>query len=297
MNFDILKPDKNCWMTKNYKVGRKGHKVNKIVVHHNAGNLTTEGCRKTWNARPPERPASAHYQVEADGTIGQLVKLANTAYHAGNLEANYTSIGVEHANTSNKAPWAVPQKTLDAGAHLVAALCLKFKLGEPTWGKNVFPHKYFDATACPGELAGTQQDEYIRKAKDYYRAMQGKPQKQQLSKGKKTIDELAKEVMAGRWGNDPERSRRLIAAGYAAKEVQAEVTRRMNSSRPQTLQPGDTVRLKPNSFIYGTTRRFSSWCYDPSVVFTVHSIKGDRAVIQRQGKVIGAVKPNHLQKV
>jgi hypothetical protein len=40
---------------------------------------------------------------------------------------------------------------------------------------------------------------------------------------KKTVDELAREVIRGDWGVDPERSRRLTAAGYDAKAVQARV--------------------------------------------------------------------------
>ncbi len=40
---------------------------------------------------------------------------------------------------------------------------------------------------------------------------------------KKSIDEIAREVIRGDWGVDPERTRRLTAAGYDAKVVQARV--------------------------------------------------------------------------
>lgn len=59
-----------------YSTGRFGQSISKIVIHHNAGNLTTEGCYYTWQTRP----ASAHYQVEANGTVGQLVLDSNTAW-------------------------------------------------------------------------------------------------------------------------------------------------------------------------------------------------------------------------
>lgn len=45
--------------------------------------------------------------------------------------------------------------------------------------------------------------------------------------GGKTIDELAHEVIAGDWGNDPERSARLTAAGYNAVAVQQRVNELM----------------------------------------------------------------------
>lgn len=42
---------------------------------------------------------------------------------------------------------------------------------------------------------------------------------------RKTVEELAQEVLDKKWGNDPERSKRLTEAGYDAKAVQAEVNR------------------------------------------------------------------------
>lgn len=42
---------------------------------------------------------------------------------------------------------------------------------------------------------------------------------------KKSIYEVAKEVIDGKWGNNPERKKRLEAAGYNYNSVQAEVNR------------------------------------------------------------------------
>ena len=40
---------------------------------------------------------------------------------------------------------------------------------------------------------------------------------------KKTVEELADEVLAGKWGNGIERKKRLIVAGYDYRTVQAKV--------------------------------------------------------------------------
>lgn len=42
---------------------------------------------------------------------------------------------------------------------------------------------------------------------------------------KKSVNEIAKEVIAGNWGNGDERKKRLAAAGYSYDQVQAEVNR------------------------------------------------------------------------
>ena len=45
------------------------------------------------------------------------------------------------------------------------------------------------------------------------------------SKAKKSIEEVAREVLAGKWGNNPERKEKLIKAGYVPAEVQAAVNK------------------------------------------------------------------------
>ena len=48
----------------------------------------------------------------------------------------------------------------------------------------------------------------------------------------KSIEDIANEVRAGKWGNDPERTQRLTAAGYDAKAVQAKVNEQLGIGKP-----------------------------------------------------------------
>lgn len=217
-NWETLDADVNMILNKHFNTGRNGRKIDKVILHHNAGNLTVEGCYNVWQTRQ----ASAHYQVDINGTIGQLVWDSDTAWHAGNSEANLTSIGIEHAN-NNRNPWTISDATLDAGAHLVASICKKFNLGEPQWLVNVFPHSYFSSTECPGEIAKSQKDKYMATAKKYYHEMMGTADKP--TGPAKTVSELAQEVIQGKWGNGGDRYNRLTNAGYNFDEVQKEVNR------------------------------------------------------------------------
>lgn len=65
--------------------------------------------------------------------------------------------------------------------------------------------------------------------------------------GGKSVTKIAREVISGLWGNDPERSAALTAKGYNAKEVQAEVNRILNGSA-----------AKPTTT---TTKEVTSTCY------------------------------------
>lgn len=165
-NWETLEPDVVKLLTKHFTKGRGGRSIDKIVVHYNAGDLTVGGCYSVWQSRE----ASAHYQVESSGKIGQLVWDKNTAWHCGVFVQNQRSIGIEHANKSNGT---ISDKCLDNGAHLVAALCKYYGLGRPKWLKNVFPHKYFSSTSCPGQIYGSQKTKYIETAQKYYDKMTG----------------------------------------------------------------------------------------------------------------------------
>lgn len=62
-NWDTLEADENLLMNTHYTPGRSGRNIDKIVIHHNAGNLSIACCYNLWQTRE----ASAHYQVDANG--------------------------------------------------------------------------------------------------------------------------------------------------------------------------------------------------------------------------------------
>lgn len=59
---------------------------------------------------------------------------------------------------------------------------------------------------------------------------------------KKSVDEVAKEVIRGEWGNGDERYNRLTNAGYNYNEVQAKVNELLNSNKP-TPAPTPSVDI------------------------------------------------------
>lgn len=69
------------------------------------------------------------------------------------------------------------------------------------------------------------------------------PSTQTPAQAKKTIDQLAKEVIAGKWGNGIERQTRLTNAGYNYDKVQARVNQLMGEPKETvyTVKAGDTL--------------------------------------------------------
>ena len=164
-DFENIEPDEYKYLGCNYNSGRP-QGIHGITIHHMAGNLSADDCNRVW----ANTETSAHYSIDQNGYIVQHINDGDRAWACGNAYANDTTISIEHAN-NNSNPWTVFPAAIESGAHLVAALCKAYGLGRPEWMVNVFPHSHWSSTACPGELAGSQNAEYMQRAQEWYDAM------------------------------------------------------------------------------------------------------------------------------
>ena len=58
-NWETLEPDRVKLLNKHFTPGRGGKKIDKVVIHHNAGVLSIDQIWQVWQ----DRQASAHYQI------------------------------------------------------------------------------------------------------------------------------------------------------------------------------------------------------------------------------------------
>lgn len=64
-------------------------------------------------------------------------------------------------------------------------------------------------------------------------AIDPKPIQKPQNAAQKSLDEIAKEIIAGKWGNGTERQRRLTEAGYDYAKAQAKVNEILAAKKPQ----------------------------------------------------------------
>lgn len=168
-NWDTLEPDVYRLMNKHFTQGRNGRNIDKIVIHHNAGVLSVDQIWQVWQTRE----ASAHYQVESGGRIGQLVNDWDTAWHAANTYINETSIGIEVSNSTGRPTWHITNTAVEEAAHLTAALHRGYNLGRPRSGVTVRYHREFTGTSCPYHLApgGLYHDRFWERVLYWYDQM------------------------------------------------------------------------------------------------------------------------------
>ena len=107
----------------------------------------------------------------------------------------------------------------------------------------------------------------------------------------KNVDEIAREVIAGKWGNGDDRKQKLTAAGYDASAVQNRVNEILRGGSASVPAPtptptvsvifkkGDRVKIKPGAKWYNGTS-IPEWVMnDTWIVYQDQS--GDRVVLDR----------------
>jgi hypothetical protein len=86
----------------NYRVGRPYGPLNQIIIHDTEGSYNSA---INW-FQNPNSGVSAHYVIRSsDGQITQMVREANTGYHAGNWDYNVRTVGIEHEGYMNQQGW------------------------------------------------------------------------------------------------------------------------------------------------------------------------------------------------
>ena len=131
-------------------------KIDKITIHHMAGNLSVESCAQIF--QNTSRQASSNYGVGTDGRIGLYVPENRRAWTSSNRDNDNRAVTIEVANDGGAPDWHVSDKALEATIALCADICRRNGIaklnftGDKTG--NLTMHKWFANTQCPGPYLG-----------------------------------------------------------------------------------------------------------------------------------------------
>lgn len=203
---------------------RNGKEIKKITIHHMAGNLTVEQCGNIFASS--SRQASSNYGIGTDGRIAMYVEEKNRSWCSSSSSNDYQAITIEVANCKGAPNWEVSDKAMKSLINLCVDICKRNNIKELNFtgnaNGNLTQHNYFAATACPGPYLKSKFS-YI--ATEVNKQLKKATTTTSTTTKKKTNAEIAKEVLAGKWGNGTERKNKLTAAGYNYDAVQKEVTK------------------------------------------------------------------------
>lgn len=212
----------------NYTQGRSGRKIEAITIHHMAGKLTARQCGSIFQT--VGRNGSSHYGIGYEGEIACYVEEKNTAWTNSNWDSNCKSVTIETANNINGGNWAVSDKSLNSLIKLVADIGKRNNLGTLIKGKNVTWHSMFANTTCPGKYLLSKMDYIIAEANKI----------NSTPTPTKSVEELAREVIAGKYGNGEDR-KKALGSRYA--EVQARVNEILAGNKPAPTPTIDILTL------------------------------------------------------
>lgn len=239
------------------------------MFYYSAGGEGEKACKAIFNVLAPITPGTSE-NIRANADLYEVrVPSAPTAY-----------IECEFHDTEEGAKWIVENTTL-IGETIAHGICNYFGISFVSETKPASSEKsdelyrvrksWADAASQIGAFAIL--DNAIRACKEGYSVFDSKGNvvypKSEPVETKKSVDELASEVLAGEWGNGSDRRNRLEAAGYDYDAVQNRVNEILNGSK-SSLKSIDEVAREVIRGDWGNgserTQRLTQAGYDASAV-------------------------------
>ena len=241
------------------KTSPRDHAIDTITIHCMAGNLTIETCANVF--APSSRQASSNYGVGSDGRIGCYVDEADRSWCSSNKANDMRAITIEVANDGGAdTGWHVSGVAMSSLIKLVADVCKRNNIKKLIWsdskddrinhrnGCNMTVHRDFKNKDCPGAYLMSQMPYIADEVNKLLGASGGSSVSGVVPSNPtpvKSLDEVAKEVINGKWGNGSERKERLEASGYVYSAVQEKVNELLGSSSKPAPAPKPAPAHQP----------------------------------------------------
>lgn len=243
-----------------------------VTFHHNGGvGASHQDVLNTWKTRA----ASAHFDVDVNGHIAQYVRYDEYAWGVGNESGNESTISIEMADVSGDPNWEVAGVTMNEACRLAAWLFVHV-IGAPPSASNIFMHKHWTSTDCPGPFIEHNFNNIILEVQKQYDIFRGTVPRPPVDT-RKSVAQIATEVRRGDWGNGSDRVKSLLVAGYDPNVIQAEVNRQMGVNSPPVPPPAKkSLQQMAQEVIRG------NWGNGPDRVSRLTKAGYDAAAIQAE---------------
>ena len=276
----------------------RNNRINKITIHHMAGNLSVEQCGNIFANR--NRQASSNYGIGSDGRVGLYVDEANRSWCSSNGDNDHQAITIEVANDVVGGNWHVSDVALAKLIDLCVDICERNGINRLIFtgnaSGNLTLHKYFAATMCPGPYLESKMP-YI--AQEVNRRLGMKNDKPGTSayvvKQGDTLSAIARkynttyQVLAE---YNSISNPNLIYPGQVIKikQEQKNEAHIVNNE----INVGDTVKVRDGAKDYNGTQ-LASFVYNRN--HKVLEVNGDRVVITYGDVVVVAIHKGNLRKL
>lgn len=215
----------------NYQKGRNGYKICKFTPHIMAGILTAKQCAVNIFQKP-NRIASANYCIGNDGDLVCNVYEEDRAYTSSSRINDNQAITVEVSNCEVGGEWRISDKAWNTLVNLAVDVCRRYNFRlvyDGTPNGSLTRHNMFANTSCPGKYL---QSRFQELADTVNKILDGGTTAPTEPTPKRTNEEIANEVIAGKWGNGDARKTALTNAGYDFSTIQSIVNQKLSGKAP-----------------------------------------------------------------
>lgn len=217
--------------------GQRTHSIDRITPHCVVGQCSVETLGNIMY--PTSRQASCNYGIGPDGRVGMYVEEKNRSWCSSSNANDQRAITIECASDTFH-PYAMNDKVYATLITLCTDICRRNGKKKLLWfadknkSLNYIPaademvltvHRWFANKSCPGDWLYSRLSDVAAKVT----ANLSSTAFTTTPSTSKTTEEVAKEVIAGKWGNGEDRKQRLTAAGYNYSLIQAKVNELMGA--------------------------------------------------------------------
>ena len=269
--------------------GQRTHSIDRITPHCVVGQCSVETLGNIMY--PTSRQASCNYGIGPDGRVGMYVEEKNRSWCSSSNANDQRAITIECASDTTH-PYAMNDKVYATLITLCTDICKRNGKKKLLWfadknkSLNYVPaademvltvHRWFANKSCPGDWLYSRLGDVAAKVTANLACGTTAPT---TPEAKKTTEEVALEVIAGKWGNGEERKQRLTAAGYNYPLIQSKVNELMG--KPTSTKTVDDLAQEVIQGKWGNgedrKNRLTSAGYDYSAVQAkVNELMGKKA--------------------
>ena len=283
----------NMWLpSSKYSIKAPYAMTPEYVTVHNTGNTASARNEATYHNNNNNQ-VSYHVAIDDKEAI-QLIPFNRNAWHAGdngNGTGNRKSIGIEICySMDNGYSGAKSERYKKAEDN--AALYIAHVLKQYDWGLDRLKRHYdWSGKDCPHKMHATDTYQAFRNLVKKYLDELNKEEKSKANEPvkkvpakkkpaskpkatKKSNTVIAKEVLAGKWGNDPQRSAKLKKAGHNPTAIQKLVNEEYaKKAKPKSAPKKKSTATIVNEVLAGKWgngqdrfNRLKKAGYDPNVI-------------------------------
>lgn len=140
------------------KTSPRRNKIDRITIHHMAGNLSVETCGNVF--APSSRKASSNYGIGSDARVGMYVEEKDRSWCSSSSANDNRAVTIEVADNKIGNGWGCSNAAMAKLILLCADICRRNGIPKLVYtgntNGNLTLHKFFANTDCPGAYLESQ---------------------------------------------------------------------------------------------------------------------------------------------